>query len=147
MALRTKWTDPILLAPVIFICHFLEESPTFVPWFNTHVARGITSGLFWQVNLTALIITSFVVVMEWLSRSIFSSILVVAWFGFLMFANAIFHITGAFVDRRYVPGLVTAIALYLPYYSWLFIRAMKSKRVGVPVMIAAAVIAYLRFAR
>jgi len=81
--------------------------------------------------------------MEWLSRSIFSSILVVAWFGFLMFANAIFHITGAFVDRRYVPGLVTAIALYLPYYSWLFIRAMKSKRVGVPVMIAAAVIGAL----
>src|SRR5712692_3476119 len=90
-----KWFDPILLAPFIFVCHFLEESPQFVPWFNAHVARGITPGLFWRVNLTALTITLFVVVVEWLSRSASSLILAVAWFGFLMFANAIFHIVGA----------------------------------------------------
>jgi len=134
------WFDPVLLAPIIFVCHFLEESPTFVPWFNTHVARGITSGLFWRVNLTALVITLIVVAVEWSSRSSASMVLVIAWFGFLMFANAIFHIAGAFVDRRYVPGLVTAVLLYLPYYSWLFVRGRKDKRVSVPAMIAAAVI-------
>jgi len=137
------WFDPVLLAPIIFVSHFLEESPTFVPWFNTHIARGITSGLFWRVNLTALVITLIVVAVEWSSRSSASMVLVIAWFGFLMFANAIFHIAGAFVDRSYVPGLVTAALLYLPYYSWLFVRGMKSKRVAFPVMVAATVIGAL----
>ncbi len=136
-----KRFDAILLAPVIYVCHFLEESQQFVPWFNAHVARGITTGLFWRVNLTALAITLFVVVVEWLSQSASSLILAVGWFGFLMFANAIFHITGAFVDRGYVPGLITAIILYLPYYSWLFVRGAKSKLVPIPVLIGAAFIA------
>ena len=135
-----SWTDPILLAPLIFVGHFLEESPTFVTWFNSHVARGITSGLFWRVNLTALIITLIVVAIEWFSRSGLSQVLVIAWFGFLMFANAIFHIAGAFVDGHYVPGLVTAVLLYLPYYSWLFARSVERKLVSVPVLIGAAVI-------
>jgi len=138
--LSRKWFDPILLAPLIFACHFLEEAPTFVPWFNAHVSRGITSGLFWRVNLTALVITLIVVAIEWSSRSGFSLVLVIAWFSFLVLANAIFHIVGAFVDRRYVPGLVTAIVLYLPYYSWLFVRGVKSKRAGIPVLIVAEII-------
>lgn len=135
---RRSWFDPILLAPVIFVCHFLEESPRFVPWFNAHVARGITSDLFWTVNLTALVITLFVVVVEWLSRSSGSAILTAGWFGFLMGANALFHITGAFVDRAYVPGLITAVLLYVPYYSWMFTRT--SRRAGVVAATAAALI-------
>lgn len=130
--------DPILLAPFIFVCHFLEESPKFVLWFNTHVAQGITQDLFWRVNLTALAITLFVVAAEWVSRSAASLILAVAWFGLLMFANAIFHIGGALVDGRYMPGLVTAVVLYLPYYSWLFVRAAKRRLVPISVLIGAA---------
>jgi hypothetical protein len=30
----------LLFAPLVFVAHFLEESPGFVPWFNTHVTRG-----------------------------------------------------------------------------------------------------------
>ena len=135
---RRSWFDPILVAPVIFVCHFLEESPRFVPWFNAHVARGITSDLFWTVNLTALVITLFAVLVEWLSRSSSSAILTAGWFGFLMGANALFHIAGGFVDRAYVPGLITAVLLYVPYYSWLFMRSIK--RAGVVAVTAAALI-------
>jgi Protein of unknown function with HXXEE motif len=135
---KGKWFDPILLAPVIFVCHFLEESPTFVPWFNSHVARGITSDLFWTVNLTALAITLFVVVVEWVSRSSTSAILTLGWFGFLMGANALFHITGGFVDRAYVPGLITALLLYVPYYCWLFVRG--ARRAGTAPVTFAAII-------
>ena len=135
-----KLADPILLAPLIFVAHFLEESPTFVTWFNAHVARGITPEMFWRVNLTALAITLVVVAIEWFSRSSLSLVLVVGWFGFLMLANAIFHIVAAIVDRSYVPGLLTAILLYLPYYSWLFVRGVKSKLAGVSVLILAAII-------
>lgn len=135
-----KLIDPILLAPLIFVCHFLEESPTFVPWFNSHAAPDITTGLFWRVNLTALVITLIVMASEWFSHSSLSLILVVAWFGFLMFANAILHIAGAFVDGGYVPGLATAALLYLPYFAWLFVRGVVSRRVSAGVLIVAAIV-------
>jgi uncharacterized membrane protein HdeD (DUF308 family) len=130
----------LLLAPLIFICHFLEESPGFVGWFNSHVARGITQGLFWRVNFSGLVITLMVVAVEWFSRSAFSLILATAWLGFLMLANAVLHIVGALADGQYVPGLATAILLYLPYYFLLFIRGAQSKRVAAAVLAAAAVL-------
>ena len=130
----------VLLAPFVFVCHFLEESPTFVEWFNAHVARGITSGLFWRVNISALIITLIVVGIEWLSRSAFSLTLMIAWLGFLMLANAIIHIAGGLVDWQYVPGLVTAIILYIPYFLWLFVKALKSERVNPAGLFVAAVL-------
>jgi uncharacterized protein with HXXEE motif len=135
-----KWFDPILLAPLIFVCHFLEEAPTFVPWFNAHVTPDITAAMFWRVNLTGLVITLIVVALEWFSRSSVSLVLVVAWFGLLMLANAIFHIAAAVVDRSYIPGLVTAALLYLPYYLWLFVRSVKRDLVRMPVLIGAAII-------
>jgi Protein of unknown function with HXXEE motif len=141
-----QWFDPILLAPIIFVCHFLEEAPTFVPWFNAHVVRGITSGMFWRVNLTALLITLIVVALEWSSRSGASQAVVLLWFGFLMFANAVFHIIGAIVDGRYVPGVITAVVFYLPYFSWLFARGVKHKRLSVAASIVAAVIGALPMA-
>jgi hypothetical protein len=58
----------LLLAPPIFVAHFLEESPRFVPWFNAHVARGITPDAFWTVNLTGLVITVVLVAGVWATR-------------------------------------------------------------------------------
>ena len=136
MRQNKRWFDPILLAPPIFVCHFLEESPAFVVWFNSHVARGITPDLFWSVNLGALVITLIVVGIDWASRSAAAQILTIGWFGFLMGANALFHITGAVMDRSYVPGLVSAALLYVPYYSWLFVRS--AKRMNIVVLVVAA---------
>ena len=130
----------LLLAPFIFVCHFLEESPRFVEWFNAHVVRGITSGLFWRVNISALAITLIVVGIEWVSRSAFSLSLAIVWLSFLMLANAIFHIGGGFVDKKYVPGLATAVLLYVPYYSWVFMKAVKSERVKIMELVVAAVL-------
>lgn len=143
---KRKWFDPILLAPIIFVCHFLEEAPGFVPWFNAHVARGITSGMFWRVNLTALVITLIVMAVEWSSHSGASQVLVMMWFGLLMFTNAVFHITGAILDRRYMPGLLTAVVLYLPYFCWLFARGVRQKRLSVAASVAATVIGGLPMA-
>lgn len=133
----------LLLAPPVFVCHFLEESPGFVVWFNSHVARGITPALFWEVNVSALLITLAVVGAEWLSRSAFSLGLAAGWFSFLMLANAAFHVAGGFVDGRYVPGLATAVLLYLPYYAWLFASAARSRRAGVGWLLLAAVLGSL----
>jgi len=121
----------IILAPFIFTGHFLEESRGFVAWFNSHVSRGITSGLFWNVNITALVITVVVSITELLAPSAGSVTLIILWFSFLMLANALFHITGAIVDKLYMPGLITAIVLYLPYYFFVVSRLLKTGRIRI----------------
>lgn len=137
---KRKWFDPILFAPPIFVCHFLEESPTFVAWFNSHVNPDITAGSFWRVNFTGLAITLFVTAVAWFERGGVGHVLVVAWLGMLMLANGVFHIAAAVVDRGYVPGVVTSIVLYLPYFSWMFVRAVKSRNVSVLVLVVAAIV-------
>ena len=143
-ALREPTLRTLLLAaPVIFIAHFIEEGPAFVAWFNAHVSRGITEPLFWIVNYTALAITAAVVLLEWLGGSTFSATIAVAWFSLLMFANALFHVAGALVDRAYMPGLVTALLLYLPFYVWLVVRVIRLRRLQRGTVFAAASIGAL----
>jgi hypothetical protein len=118
----------LLAAPLIFVAHFMEEAPGFVTWFNAHVDRGISDSLFWSVNYTALAITIAVVILEWLSGTALSASVAIAWLSFLMFANALLHLAGALVDRAYMPGLVTALLLYLPFYGWVISRAIQMRR-------------------
>jgi hypothetical protein len=130
----------LLFAPLVFVAHFLEESLGFVPWFNAHVTRGITTDLFWTVNATALLITVVVSLGWWTTKSTAAVVLVVAWLSFLMLTNAVFHITGAIVDRGYVPGLATALFLYLPYCGWVARQVVRNRRVAPGVLAAAAVL-------
>ena len=133
----------ILLAPLIFICHFLEEAPGFVSWFNQHVSRGINSRLFWTVNISALVITLFVVFAELITPSVFSASMIILWFSFLMLANAIFHIAGAVVDKTYMPGLVTAIILYIPYYFLIAKNILISHRMKISWVVGIALLGAL----
>ena len=130
---------PLLAAPAVVVAHFLEEGPRFVVWANAHVSRGITEPLFWSVNYSALAITLAVVALEWLSGSTVSAVVVVAWLSFLMPANALLHVVGAVVDGGYVPGLVTAIVLYLPFYAWVVARVIRAHRLPRAAIVAAAV--------
>jgi hypothetical protein len=130
----------LLAAPLIFIAHFSEEAPGFVAWFNAHVQRGITAPLFWTVNYTALGITVGVVILEWLSSSALSAAAVVAWLSLLMLANALFHVAGALVDRAYMPGVVTAILLYLPFYIWVIWCTLARGRLSRSAVMVAAIV-------
>jgi len=114
---RDPFARLLWFAPVIFVAHFLEEAPGFVEWFNSHVSRGITPRLFWQVNLTALVITIVVSIFASLDRSEISATVATGWLSFLFGANAVVHIAASIVDRRYVPGLFTALLMYVPYYA------------------------------
>ena len=42
-----------------------------------------------------------------------------------------------------MPGLVTAVLLYLPYYIWLFVKAVKSRQVDAKVLAAVAALGSL----
>ena len=114
---RSRLSLLAALAPPIFVVHFLEEGHRFVPWFNAHVARGITPGLFWTVNLTGLVVTSLLALSVWAAPSTGTGVMTFGWLSFLFAANALFHVAGAAMDGAYMPGVVTAIALYLPFYA------------------------------
>jgi hypothetical protein len=92
------------------------------------VARGITEPLFWTVNYTALAITVVVVALEWATQSVVSAALAVGWLSLLMFANALFHIAGSVRDGSYMPGLVTALFLYLPLHGLVIRRVIREHR-------------------
>jgi len=109
--------------PCAFAVHVAEEAPSFVAWFNSLVTPGITQGQFLSVNATAFFITLAIGSLVAMSRNAALSILAVAWVGFLMLANGLFHLVATLVHWRYSPGVVTGSFLYLPL-SILFMRAV-----------------------
>lgn len=133
----------LLGAPVIFIAHVLEEAPRFVTWVNTHVTPGITQEMFWTGNFAGLGITIAVVAFEWLSQSKVSTAITIAWLSFLMVANAVLHLGAAVIDGAYVPGLITALLLYVPFWAVVVAIAVRTRRLGAPVVTMAAVLGAL----
>ena len=130
----------VTLTPIVFVLHFLEEGTKFVEWFNAHVPRGITNDLFWTVNFVALAITLVVVIVAWVQPGAGADSAAAGWFSFLFGANAILHIVGAVHDRAYVPGLITAIALYVPLYILIMRRIVGARRVGVGALTGIALV-------
>jgi hypothetical protein len=124
------------LAPAIFVVHFLEEGHRFVPWFNAHVAPGITPGLFWTVNLTGLVITTLLAASVWVAPSAGTGVAAFGWLSFLFAANALFHVAAAVVDRGYIPGLVTAVVLYAPFYVAFGRELLRGEHVRVSTLAA-----------
>lgn len=139
-AAPTRLDRALLAAPLIFALHALEEAPTFVEWFNAHVQRSITSDTFWSVNATGLLITVVVVVLHWSARSPATLTLAIAWLSCIMLTNGVFHAVGAIVDRGYVPGLVTALVLYLPFSIWVLRGAWRSGQIPPAVIVVASLL-------
>lgn len=119
-------TKLILLAPVIFVLHVIEEAPEFVEWFNSLVTtQPITQQMFINVNIWGFLITLGVTAMVVVAREKVSAYVALCWLGTVMFANAIFHITATVALGWYAPGVVTATLLYLPFFGWFLSAAVK----------------------
>lgn len=116
----------------------LEEGERFVPWFNSLASPPITTPLFLTVNAVAFAVSVLVVAAAASGGSRGGLLAAVGWFGFLFFANAVFHVAGTLAHARYSPGTVTALLLYLPFFLRLVWLA---RRAGVPTATLAAVTA------
>jgi hypothetical protein len=128
----------VLVAPIIFIFHVVEEAPGFVAWFNSLVPRGITQNTFLTVNAAAFAITIFVVLFVQVSPDPASSIVLAAWVGFLMLGNGMLHIVGTIAHARYCPGVITGTFLYLPYGVLLLRRTVRDLQVPSTAVFGAA---------
>ena len=144
--MNSRRQDPfrtvVAFAPLVFAAHFAEEIPGLVKWINSHVARGMTDAWFWQANIAVLVITTIVAVMVWNSRSTATTLAAVMWLSFMMGANALVHIIAALALRQYVPGVVTASILYIPFFPLVLIYARR-RRVSRTALLAAAVVGAL----
>lgn len=127
----------VLLAPIVFVVHVLEEAPGFVAWFNSLVPRGITQGLFLRVNASAFVITVVLTALIAASPDATAGFAMAAWVGFLFLANGVFHIAGTLAHGRYCPGVVTATLLYLPYGTLLLVRLARDLKLR-PAAVASA---------
>ena len=126
-----------LAMPLIFIAHVVEEAPGFVAWFNSLVNPPITQALFLSVNATAFVITIIVAVLVATVHDTLVGLIGVAWVGFLMLANGLFHIVATIALSRYCPGVATATLLYLPF-SVFFVRAV-AREFGLNSLVASSV--------
>jgi len=123
--------------PIVFALHVIEEAPGFVDWFNALVTPPITQQAFNSVNAAGFAITLIVSVVLAASRDPAAALVGVAWVGFLMLANGLFHVVATVARGHYCPGVVTGVLLYLPL-SVLFVR-MAIKERGVAPLTAAVV--------
>ena len=105
-------------APLIFLLHVVEEAPCFVVWINSLVSGYITDQAFIVVNASGFVITLLVSIAVARSKDGLVVLVALAWFSFVMFANAVLHITATAVHGLYSPGVITSIVLYLPFYLW-----------------------------
>lgn len=107
MSTRTFAGDParlVLLAPIVFALHVVEEAPGFVAWFNSLVpARPITDDLFYTVNAVAFVITVAVAGVLAATREAGAVLGALAWISFLMLANGLFH------GRASVPAVLDVV--------------------------------------
>jgi len=128
----------VLLAPLVFILHVVEEAPGFVEWFNSLVPRGITQESFLTVNAAALTITVLIALVVAASPSGATGLALAAWVGFLMLANGLFHVVGTVAHGRYCPGVVTGAVLYFPYGVLLLRRIVRDLELRPDVVVGAA---------
>jgi hypothetical protein len=143
----------ILLAPLIYAAHILEEAPGYIRWVNSVVDHGYPDqGHFFTGNLPSIVITALIAVIAAVTLNRGALLAMLAWLSYFMFANAIFHIVATVVLWRYSPGTITAAALYLPYFVWfvLYMRtrirlwaiAVVSLIFGMPMFIQAYMIVF-----
>lgn len=111
----------LLLAPVVFLLHVAEEAPGLVDWFNRHVQPPMTQPIFIVLNAGSFIITALLVLLA-VTRGVgrWLALALVGWLSFLMLANGTLHVLASLWFREYVPGVVTAMVCYFPYFAVAF---------------------------
>ena len=104
----------ILVVPVAYAIHVLEESFGFPQWVCTHFSVSFTTSQFRFNNLLFLAIS---MVLTWIVYRYPGRIVVfffLAWLSGLFLHNALFHIGGTAYFKDFSPGLISSALIYLP---------------------------------
>ena len=117
------------LLPSAAIIHIVEEfvfPGGFTVWYRNYkhtVSPSFTVKYLVNVNVLLVVLCLLPLVLDVLNRD-------ALWLSMasVVFVNAFFHIRGAIVEKRYVPGVVSSIVIYIPlalYGYWYFLSVEK----------------------
>lgn len=112
----------VFFLPIIFGLHVFEEfifpggSQDWFTLYHPQYAKAYGESYLFKVNAIPLGLSVLLAFGTFDFVGSFSFFGIRAWLVFLSFLafNALFHIRGTFVTKRYSPGLVVSISLYLP---------------------------------
>jgi hypothetical protein len=121
-----------------FLVHVAEEYPRFPEWATRHF--GTTSRpwyVYSHVPLVAAVLGISFLAAAAPARTLFPVLATsVQW---VFATNAVFHVATTFVYREYSPGVITAVALFLPGTAYLFGRTVRDGLLT-PAQIVVAIV-------
>ncbi|WP_338749182.1 HXXEE domain-containing protein [Bacillus sp. FJAT-52991] len=122
--------------PIIFAIHNVEELPQLGSWANEHLAGesfaflrelySFHSLAFAMVLLT--VVVAVVVILEYKFRNKLTFMLTML-SACLLLINGLTHIVQSMVFQSYMPGLISAVLLLIPYMSFVLYLSMKANRI------------------
>ncbi|OAT81013.1 hypothetical protein A6P54_13550 [Bacillus sp. MKU004] len=125
------------LVPIIFAIHNAEELPQMEQWAEKVFQNRSVPFLselysFKSVALAMLLLTvavGLVIFMEYKLRTKVTYVLTVLSVCLLL-VNGIVHVVQFLIFKQYVPGLVSACILLIPFLSYLLYRLIKTGRLS-----------------
>jgi len=132
----------VLLSPLAFTFHVMEEAPYFTNWVKRFINPRFTQSHYLSVHIAGIVIGLVLagLLSRWPKR----------WFLFLylsffflpaQFFNIFFHLGATIVYKAYSPGLFTALFLYPPVVLIVLKDALKERLIGRTELICSFFIA------
>jgi uncharacterized protein with HXXEE motif len=128
--------------PVAYVLHVVEELPRFTKWAQAHAAPAFTRSDYLRVHLAGVVLNVVVaaIVSRWPGRIVVTAALALVILP-AIFWNVVFHAGASVWSQSYCPGVVTAVALYLPLFFVLARLALAEGLIGPHAFAAALVVA------
>jgi hypothetical protein len=141
----------VLLLPIVFGLHVLEEfifPGGYVEWYKSyspHLVQALTPSYLFRINAIPLIASVLVSLGAFDFMGAYNFGGIHAWMTFLsiLFVNALFHVRGTILTKKYSPGLLSGLAFYIPLTIVSFTYFFKLGVVNIFSVIASIVIGSL----
>ena len=113
------------------LLHVIEETLTgWVSWFQRYIP-SMTARQFWIVNALFLLLCVSALMVN-AAFPLFSLSIAA-----LIAVNGFIHIRNSVRERRYTPGLVTAIFLYQPVATWTYLIYALAGLIPLPIFLGS----------
>jgi hypothetical protein len=129
-----------LAIPVATVLHVVEEWPGFPRWARRFASPHYSDREYVVTHAAtiAIAVTVALVLRTYPHRAVVGLA-----FAFVVAPaclwNACFHAAATIRSRRYCPGALTGLALYVPLFALLGVQAMRAGLLGWPALVAATV--------
>ena len=132
----------VLLAPIAYVLHILEEAPSFVAWTRLYpgwFSPTLSQTAYVVVNAVYMLLVVGAVLLCARRSAVTLGLAAILF----LFSNAVFHIAFTVLSGTYSPGTVTALLLYVPLTFATFYCAGREGLLSVRRVLGAAFLGVL----